>query len=220
MHRRPALWRRRAPPVVSFVRPMSHAAADPRFIEIESHRAYLVRYALSQLRDAELAQEAVQEALLAALEGIDRFDRRSTLRTWLTSILRFKVIDLQRRLVADRARVQYDEATVTAEHEAWLDEMFDDTGHWRSPPQAWNDPEAAFEQSRFWEVFVRCLGRLSATGGRVFFKREVLGEETDVICRDEGITQSNCWVMLHRARIALRMCLEQSWFGTQPSRGR
>ena len=196
------------------------SASDPRFAEIESHRPYLVRYALAQLRDGELAEEAVQEALVAALESIDGFDKRSTLRTWLTSILRFKVIDLQRKLVADRARTQYDESTVGAEHEAWLDEMFDDTGHWRSPPQAWNDPEAALEQSRFWEVFERCLGRLSSTGGRVFFKREVLGEETEVICRDEGITQSNCWVMLHRARIALRMCLEQSWFGTQPSRGR
>jgi len=196
------------------------SATDPRFAEIESHRPYLVRYALAQLRDGELAEEAVQEALVAALESIDGFDKRSTLRTWLTSILRFKVIDLQRRLVADRARTQYDEATVGAEHEAWLDEMFDDTGHWRSPPQAWNDPEAALEQSRFWEVFERCLGRLSSTGGRVFFKREVLGEETDVICRDEGITQSNCWVMLHRARIALRMCLEQSWFGTEAPRGR
>jgi len=199
---------------------MSHAATDPRFSEIESHRPYLVRYALSQLRDSELAEEAVQEALVAALEGIDRFDRRSTLRTWLTSILRFKVIDLQRRLVADRARVQYDESTVSAEHEAWLDEMFDETGHWRSPPQAWNDPEAAFEQKRFWEVFERCLGRLSDTGGRVFFKREVMGEETDVICRDEGITSSNCWVILHRARIVLRMCLEQNWFGGEPSHGR
>jgi RNA polymerase sigma-70 factor (ECF subfamily) len=200
---------------------MSHASAsDPRFREIESHRPYLVRYALAQLRDAELAEEAVQEALLAALEAIGTFDRRSTLRTWLTSILRFKVIDLQRRLVAERARVQYDEATVTAEHEAWLDEMFDETGHWRSPPQAWNDPEAALEQSRFWMVFERCLGRLPATGGRVFFKREVLGEETEIICRDEGITSSNCWVILHRARILLRMCLEQHWFGTEASNGR
>src|SRR4029079_10871924 len=70
------------------------SATDPRFAEIESHRPYLVRYALAQLRDAELAEEAVQEALVAALESIDGFDKRSTLRTWLTSILRFKVIDI------------------------------------------------------------------------------------------------------------------------------
>jgi RNA polymerase sigma-70 factor (ECF subfamily) len=188
---------------------------DSRFTEIEGHRAYLVRYALSQLRDPQLAEEAVQEALLAALEGIGGFDGRSTLRTWLTSILRFKIIDIQRRQVADRARVQIDEERLADEHEAWLDEMFDETGHWRSPPQAWNDPEAALEQSRFWMVFEMCLEGLPATAGRVFFKREVLGEDTPVICSEEKITSSNCWVILHRARIALRMCLERNWFGSE-----
>ena len=193
---------------------------DTRFSEIESHRGYLVRYATAQLRDRELAEEAVQEALLAALEGIGGFDGRSTLRTWLTSILRFKVIDIQRRQVADRARVELDEERLADEHEAWLDEMFDETGHWRSPPQAWNDPEAALEQRRFWEVFETCLAGLPATASRVFFKREVLGEDTPAICGSEGITSSNCWVILHRARIALRMCLERNWFGPEAPRGR
>ena len=196
------------------------APADPRFAEIESHRGYLLRYALAQLRDQQVAEEAVQEALVAALEGIGKFDGRSTLRTWLTSILRFKVIDLQRRLVADRANVDIDTANLVEEHDAWLDEMFDETGHWRTPPQAWNDPETALEQRRFWEAFEMCLAGLPATASRVFFKREVLGEDTPVICSDEGITSSNCWVILHRARIALRNCLERNWFGSEASHGR
>jgi RNA polymerase sigma-70 factor (ECF subfamily) len=190
-------------------------SADARIAEIESHRPYLVRYALSQLRDPSLAEEAVQEALLAALEGLGRFDGRSTLRTWLTSILRFKVIDIQRRQVADRAHVDIDAERLAEEHESWLDDMFDETGHWKSPPQAWNDPEAALEQRRFWEAFEKCLGGLPASASRVFFKREVLGEDTPVICKDEGITPSNCWVILHRARIALRNCLERNWFGRE-----
>ena len=195
---------------------MPHApTSDARFAEIESHRGYLLRYALSQLRDLQLAEEAVQEALLAALEGIGRFDGRSTLRTWLTSILRFKVIDLQRRLVAERAQVDIDAERLVDEHESWLDEMFDETGHWRAPPQAWNDPEAALEQRRFWEAFEKCLGGLPATASRVFFKREVLGEETETICKEEGITPSNCWVILHRARLQLRACLEIGWFGKE-----
>ena len=193
---------------------------DPRFAEIESHRGYLVRYALSQLRDEQLAEEAVQEALLAALEGIGKFDGRSTLRTWLTSILRFKVIDIQRRLVSERANVAIDDERLVEDHEAWLDEMFDETGHWRSSSQAWNDPEASLEQRRFWEAFERCLDRLPVTAGRVFFQREVIGEETETICKAEGITASNCWVILHRARIALRMCLERNWFGHEASHGR
>src|SRR5436190_21546301 len=123
-----------------------------RFAEIESHRPYLVRYALAQLRDAMLAEEAVQEALLAALEGIDGFDGRSTLRTWLTSILRFKVVDLQRRLVRERANVALDEGgVVEGSDESWMDDLFDRTGHWCAPPQTLSDPEASLDQRRFWE---------------------------------------------------------------------
>src|SRR5512140_51955 len=120
---------------------------DPRFAEIQSHRPYLLRYALSQLRDGELAEEAVQEALVAAMEGIDGFGGKSTLRTWLTSILRFKVFDLQRKAATERARTER-APDGTEDDQAWIDELFDSTGHWREAPQAWGDPEAAFEQRR------------------------------------------------------------------------
>jgi RNA polymerase sigma-70 factor (ECF subfamily) len=191
---------------------------DPRFAEIEGHRPYLLRYALAQLRDAQLAEEAVQECLVAALESLGTFGGKSSLRTWLTSILRFKVIDLQRRAVSERANVPFDEGT-EAEDDGWLDDLFDATGHWREPPQAWSNPEAALEQRRFWEAFEKCLDRLPAAGSRVFFKREVLGEDTDAICKDERITPSNCWVILHRARIMLRACLEKNWFGKEATLG-
>jgi len=191
---------------------------DPRFADIESHRPYLMRYALSQLRDGQLAEEAVQETLVSALESVGTFGGKSTLRTWLTSILRFKVVDLQRRAVLDRSRLAPTDFSAQADDESWLDELFDDTGHWRTPPQAWSDPEAAFEQRRFWEMFEKCLDRLPPAGGRVFFKREILGEDTDTICKEERITTSNCWVILHRARLALRECVEKSWFGKEAAR--
>jgi RNA polymerase sigma-70 factor (ECF subfamily) len=188
---------------------------DPRFAQIESHRPYLVRYALSQLRDRQLAEEAVQEALLSALESLSNFEGKSSLRTWLTSILRFKVIDLQRRAVSDRTHLEPTDFADEAGDEAWLDDLFDETGHWRVAPQAWSNPESALEQRRFWEVFERCLDKLPAAGGRVFFKREIAGEETETICKEEGITASNCWVILHRARLGLRACLEMNWFGKE-----
>ena len=197
----------------------SAPSTDARFAEIEAHRPYLVSYALALLRDAQLAEEAVQEALLAALESLASFRGKSTLRTWLTSILRFKVIDVQRRLVSERARMESSDAWEEEGYEPWLDELFDETGHWREPPQAWADPEAAFEQARFWETFERCLGRLPGTAGRVFFRREVIGEDTPVICKEEGITTTNYWVILHRARITLRTCLETNWFGSEARRG-
>ena len=193
---------------------MTSTATDPRYAEIQTHRPYLVRYALSQLRDGDLAEEAVQEALLAALEGISRFNGQSTLRTWLTSILRFKVVDLQRRAIADRARLELTDFAAETSGESWMDDLFDETGHWRDSPKAWSNPEAALEQRRFWEAFEKCLDRLPAVGGRVFFKREVMGEETRAICEAEGITEGNCWVILHRSRLALRACLQKTWFDT------
>jgi RNA polymerase sigma-70 factor (ECF subfamily) len=199
---------------------MSQLPADRRYAEIQSHQGYLMRYALALLRDSQLAEEAVQEALLAALEGIGSFDGRSSLRTWLTSILRFKVVDLQRRAVKERAHVDVDEQAMADGDDSWLDDFFDDTGHWRVAPQAWSDPESALEQRRFWEAFERCLSGLSETAGRVFFRREVLGDDTEAICRDEAITPSNCWVILHRARIALRGCLGRNWFGESAADGR
>ena len=194
--------------------------ADPRYAEIESHRTYLVRYALAQLRDRELAEEAVQEALLAALEAIGSFDGRSALRTWLTSILRFKIVDLQRRAVRERATADIGEQAASSDDDSWLDDFFDDTGHWRSAPKAWNDPESALEQRRFWEAFEKCLSGLPAGASRVFFRREVLGDDTAAICEDEGITANNCWVIMHRARLALRACLELNWFGKAAADGR
>ncbi len=102
---------------------------DARFAETEGHRPYLMRYALAQLRDGQLAEEAVQEALLAALESLGSFAGKSTLRTWLTSILRFKVIDLQRRAVSERNQVELTDFAAETGEEGWLDELFDDTGH-------------------------------------------------------------------------------------------
>src|SRR5438270_802221 len=96
------------------------SSADPCPAQIESHRPYLVRYAVAQLRDAEQAEEVVQEALLAALEGLDGFGGRSSLRTWLTSILRFKIVDLQRRLVTERERAAPQALSGADSDEAWL----------------------------------------------------------------------------------------------------
>lgn len=173
----------------------------------------LLRFAVSILGSGQAeAEEVVQEALVAALESLPDFRGDSSLRTWLTSILRFKIADHQRRAVRDR-QVFESPPEDTEDEEAWLDAQFDETGHWRESPKAWFDPASSLEQRRFWEVFERCLGRLPAQGGRVFFQREVIGEETKAICEAEGITENNCWVLLHRARNALRACLEANWFG-------
>lgn len=187
------------------------------YAELESHRGYLLRFATAKLRDSEQAEECVQEALLAAIEGVGGFAGQSSLRTWLTSILKFKIIDLQRRVISERAHFAPAPEEAEAADPEWMDRMHDDTGHWSPRLAEWSNPDQALGQKQFFEVFERCMDKLPPATARVFFKREVMGTDTEEICKEEEITASNCWVMLHRARLALRECLDRNWFqGTRP----
>jgi len=176
---------------------------------LESERPYLVRYARLQLRDASAAEDAVQETLLAALAGEAGFGGRSNLRTWLTGILKHKIIDTIRRDSRETTRA----APTGEDGEADLDELFDSTGHWRDFPSAWTDPDASLTQKQFFATLEECLGRLPSKTARVFMLREHMGFETDEICKELGITSTHCWVLLYRARMALRECLDTNWFG-------
>jgi RNA polymerase sigma-70 factor (ECF subfamily) len=188
-------------------------SAQNLFVAIEAERSYLLRYAMAKLRDADAAEEAVQEALVAALGAVDSFQGDATLRTWLTSILKFKVIDYQRRAIVERERFSSAPAADPGEEaDDWIDSLFDETGHWRAEFGTWALPDKAAEQKAFFAAFERCMDKLPPATARVFFQREVLGAETEEICKDECITPSNCWVILHRARLALRECLERNWF--------
>ena len=182
------------------------------FAEVESHRGYLLRFATAKLRDADQAEEVVQEALLSALDGVGGFAGQSSLRTWLTSILKFKIIDFQRRVISERAHFAAAPREDDSADPEWMERMFDDTGHWNPRLGEWANPDGALEQKQFFEAFERCMDKLPKAAGRVFFKREVMGVDTDEICKEEQISASNCWVMLHRARLALRECLNQSLF--------
>jgi RNA polymerase sigma-70 factor (ECF subfamily) len=170
---------------------------------VEGERPYLLRYARLQLRDRHAAEDAVQETLLAALAGEAGFAGRSNLRTWLTGILKHKIIDALRRLARE---------TPLAEDESDFDAAFDERGHWREPPSGWEDPDRLLEQKEFLAALERCLAGLPQKSARAFMMREHLGFETDDICKELGITPTHCWVLLYRARMALRECLQESWF--------
>lgn len=174
--------------------------------EVQRQRNYLVRFASLQLRDRDAVEDAVQETLLAALASEASFAGRSNLRTWLTGILKHKIIDHIRR-AAREAPVESRDEEVTE-----FDALFDARGHWREPPAAWSDPDASLEQQQFFVVLEECLSRLPAKTARTFMMREHLGCETDEICKELGLTPTHCWVLLYRARMALRECLEAHWF--------
>lgn len=183
--------------------------ADPA--ALEPYRGYLLRYAALQLRDPVAAEDVVQDTLLAALEAGSRFSGRSSVKTWLTGILKHKIVDHMRRRNREQPLVATDDADAS-EADA-VDALFAEDGHWRNFPADWGDPDRAFENKKFWEVFEACAKRMPAKTARVFTMREVLQLSTDEICKELEITTTNCWVMLHRARLALRECLELNWFG-------
>jgi RNA polymerase sigma-70 factor (ECF subfamily) len=98
---------------------------------------------------------------------------------------------------------------------AEFDALFVDSGHWAEPPAAWADPDASLQQKRFFAALEACLERLPKKTGQAFMMREHLGLETAEICKELAITPTHCWVLLYRARMALRECLEKDWFGTK-----
>lgn len=188
-------------------------ATDTLHQQLEAMRPALLRFALLQLRNEALAEDAVQDALIAVLEKPERFAGQSSLRTYVTGILKFKIIDT--------LRSSKRECQITADDDQSEDDVIDALfvadGHTRDMPRRWGDPDATLEQKDFFRVMEVCLEKLPAKTARIFMMREWLELETDDICKELDITTANAWVMLYRARIRLRECLDLNWFGNQPS---
>ena len=179
---------------------------------LASLRPRLLAFSRLQLRSAAAAEDVVQEALLAAMQGADQFAGAAAFQTWVFSILKHKIIDELRR----NQRLQTESEPDTALENA-VDSLFDQREHWNEPPARWADPHASLEQKRFWEVLDACLTGLPTSTARVFMMREFLELATTEICESLSITSSNCWVLLHRARLGLRECLGLRWFGEIPA---
>ena len=173
-----------------------------------SHRGYLLRVAVLQLRDNDLAEDIVQDTLVAALQGAQGFSGRSSLKTWLTGILKHKIVDAIRRKSREPAFASLEEETQIEDFDA----LFDDSGHWENPPADWGDPESQLSRAQFFDIMQFCLDKLPPNTARVFMMREVMELESGEICKELSITSTNLWVILYRARMALRQCLEQNWF--------
>ena len=188
-------------------------ATDTLHRQLELMRPVLVRFAHLQIRNHALAEDAVQDALIAVLEKPERFAGQSSLRTYVTGILKFKIIDCLRASTRER---QIETCDDQSEDDA-IDALFIADGHTREQPLAWGDPDATLEQKDFFKVLEVCLEKLPAKTARIFMMREWLELETDEICKELAITTSNAWVLLYRARMRLRECLDLNWFGSRQS---
>jgi RNA polymerase sigma-70 factor (TIGR02943 family) len=179
-------------------------------------RGDLLRFATLQLRDPASAEDAVQDAMLAAMSKLTEFRGQAQLSTWVFAILKNKIIDILR----SRSRFRPVESDVDELPADSFDALFDERDRWNADerPAFWGDPEATLTQQQFWTVFQTCLDRLPPTTARVFMMREFLELEPEEVAAELAISKSNCGVILHRARMALRVCLQARWFGERGPR--
>ncbi|MDQ6620272.1 MAG: sigma-70 family RNA polymerase sigma factor [Pseudomonadota bacterium] len=185
--------------------------------ELEQHRRYLMRVARLQLRDSDLVEDVVQETMLAALAATG-FSEHASLRTWLTGILKHKIVDVIRKRHR-RSEVSRDHREDTANplHEVF-DSPYDDDGEWAEKPTSWGDPEQAVRQREFLDVLAICMENLPASTARVFVMREYMELEVAEISTELELSPAYIYVLLYRARATLRRCLEKKWFAGEAPR--
>jgi len=191
------------------------ASAAARWVD--DHGECLFRFALVRVRKPDVAEDLVQETFLAAVRGYEKFGGRSSERSWLCGILKHKIVDHFRKLGRE---------TSFTDMEFLSDEFSDkfvSVGFWNHEkgPCDWK-PEAdeVMHRAEFWQTMRDCLAKLPQKVRDVFTMREMDDVPSKEICATLSISDSNLWVMLHRARMALRECLEINWFEETTDGGR
>lgn len=174
---------------------------------VDDHGDVLFRFALIRVRNSGIAEELVQETFLAALQAREKFEGKSDDRTWLIGILKHKILDYFRK----RAKEHPIDKSVQN-----METFFDEKGMWRMPPREWAEPpDKLAEKREFWETLSHCMDALSLRDREAFVLSELDEVKGEDICKLLGVTATNLWVLLHRARNQLRRCLEINWFGAR-----
>jgi RNA polymerase sigma-70 factor (ECF subfamily) len=176
---------------------------------VEDYGNYLYAFALMRVRDPVKAEDFVQETFLAALKA--NFAGKSSEKSWLVGILKNKIFDYYRKIGRETSftdlQFYRDEEAKSFQqggNNSWVEEF---------GPKEWLEPGADLDRAEFWAVFQQCAGKLPKAVAQVFIMREVDDVDSPAICEALNISPNNLWVMLHRARMALRKCLEINWFG-------
>ena len=182
---------------------------------VDQYGDFLYRFTLSRVKEPSIAEDLVQETFLAALKARKNFQGRSTARTWLIAILKHKIVDHIRKQVREQTSDKVESIFNAAANDP-VDTSFNDEGDWRVRPSKWAvDPMKLYEQKEFMDVLYHCLGELPERQAEAFMMREIDGFSTEEICKVLNISATNSWVMLYRARMWLRQCLENNWLNTE-----
>ena len=174
---------------------------------VDQHGDYLYSFARFRVRDQASAEDLVQETFIAALQNHKNYKGQASERTWLTAILKNKIIDYLRKQSREQP---------TDDIERFLnmsEDLFNAAGKWVSGPGKWSfAPSILYDKKEFWQALRRCLELLPKRLAQAFIFREMDGMSHQEICKVLEISPSNSWVVLYRARMGLKKCLGTSWF--------
>jgi RNA polymerase sigma-70 factor (ECF subfamily) len=187
---------------------MSQTSTSDPSTWLDDYGDALYRYAMLRVRSEPLAEDMVQETLLAAWQSFGSFTGQSTVKTWLIGILKHKIIDHIRKY-----RHETESLDDFEDDDALMAHSFDADGHWKINLINWGSPDKVMDDGQFWEVFYRCLARLPQNMADLFMLRTVEGLSSEECCKILAIgTTNQVCVALSRTRLKLRQCLEIQWF--------
>jgi RNA polymerase sigma-70 factor (TIGR02943 family) len=177
---------------------------------VATHADYLYAYAIARINDEEQAKDLVQETFLAALQKVDKFEGKSSERTWLTAILKYKIIDVYRKKSSGFV-INADMQGAEQKESDFFEPQY---GHWRSehaPMTFGIDDHDPLVNMEFNSILQKCMQKLPVLWLSIFTMKHMDDQSTDVICSELKVTQSNFWVIIHRTKLNLRACLQKNW---------
>lgn len=173
---------------------------------ISNYADALYSYALQRVNDSGLAEDIVQETFLSAWKARDSFKGEASEKSWLYTICKHKIIDHYRKKAKDIVQpISQNDPT---------DNYFDAAEHWtgEDKPDNWNiDYQESTDKKEFYAILTACKKKLQEIQQSVFVMKYMEDLESSEICKVLGITPSNYWVLIHRAKLQLRTCLEKNW---------
>lgn len=184
---------------------MTNTKLDPnQWISLYSD--YLFNYTITRVNSRPIAQDLISETFLAGLKSMQNFKGEASERTWLVSILKRKIIDHYRKTNSNKGKAEVRMSyNIDSETEGdWLEQRVSDPFD--------KTAEDNFINKELADAINLCLSKLPTKQGQIFEMKTILNYDTETICNDLGITSSNLWVIIHRARVAMASCLEKKWF--------
>ena len=173
---------------------------------IDLYSDYLFNFTITRVKDRETAQDLVQETFFAGLKSMKNFKGQASERTWLISILKRKIIDHYRKINSNKGKAEVRmNLNFDGENEGdWLEQRVADSYD--------KTAENNLENTELGLAIHNCISKLPSKQAQVFKMKTLLGYDTETICNELGITASNLWVLIHRARTSLASCMEKNWF--------